>query len=58
MHVFLYQERLLDELNMEEGEEGEVDENGVAIANKSVRHLDSCPSTAVTLTYHFCSVPQ
>uniref|UniRef100_A0A8C2WJV2 SET domain containing 5 n=1 Tax=Cyclopterus lumpus TaxID=8103 RepID=A0A8C2WJV2_CYCLU len=28
------EERLLDELNMEEGEEGEVDENGVAISSK------------------------
>lgn len=30
------QERLLDEMKVEEGEDGEVDENGVAISSKKV----------------------
>lgn len=30
------QERLLDDLKVEEGEEGELDENGVTISNKKV----------------------
>lgn len=33
------QERLLDDLKVEEGEEGEVDENGVTLSNKKVRPL-------------------
>ena len=35
------QERLLDELKVEEGEEGEVDENGIAVSSKRVRQFSN-----------------
>lgn len=33
------QERLLDEMKMEDGEEGEVDDHGIAISIRRVRNL-------------------
>lgn len=39
MCCLFVQERLLDEVKVEEGEEGEVDENGVVISSKRVRHF-------------------
>lgn len=35
MCIFI-QERLLEELKVEEGEDGEVDENGVTVSSKKV----------------------
>lgn len=36
---FFIQERLLEEVKVEEGEEGEVDENGVVISSKKVQYF-------------------
>lgn len=47
------QERLLDDLKVEEGEEGEVDENGVTLSNKKVRPL-KCLSLQMLLLLLFC----